>query len=381
MASPHRIVAADGSARVPGIVRASIDLLERQAVVIEVSSGEAALAELERGGVDLLVSAYDLSDMDGVNLAEQASKADSETPVIILADADAPNLDQETRDQSPYHYVNLAEQGAQFTNMLRAVLDGEEISADAVPAMASPFPQLGAVPEVKVDEIGDILRSVLTDVGAMAVVLSDRTGNLLYEWGAVGYMDRDKLTNILSAGFLNMGDVRTLVGGKPRSLHFYDGEDYDIFALTVGLHHFALLLFEGSNGSRAFGAVNRYGGQAVTEMLELMGDVAFEIPEPVAAPKKATTKKKKKKKSKEAEPVVAEEVAAEEYVPPPAPTLEPLPEDADLEALLSGLGSVDTSDTDDLFDPDKLAEMAADARGGEQISWDEAQQMGVISDQ
>jgi hypothetical protein len=211
------------------------------------------------------------------------------------------------------------------------------------------------------------------------VVLVDRKGNILQEMGAVGYMDRDRLTTTLSPSFANMFTIGPLVGSKrPQAMHFYDGEEFDVFALAIGLHHFICLIFEGSAGSRAFGAVTMFGRRAVQEMLDALGDVAFEIrvaaAEPVAAPKAA---RKAVKKKVQEEPVKAE-AADEAYVPPRPPALEPLPEDADLEAMLAGLEKLDLNEADTVFDPEKLAEIAAEKMAGERLTFEEAQQMGVI---
>ncbi len=99
MASPQRIIAADGSSLVPNIARAAIDLMERPAVVIAVQTGKDALAEIKRGDIDLLVSAFNLEDMRGFELALKAHKQAAGLPVIILASADDPDVDDETQDE------------------------------------------------------------------------------------------------------------------------------------------------------------------------------------------------------------------------------------------------------------------------------------------
>ena len=66
--------------------------------------------------------------------------------------------------------------------------------------------------------------------------------------------------------------------------------------------------------------------------------------------------------------------------PTPPETLEPLPADADLESVLAGLEKLDLTQVDDLFDPDRLADIAAKSGTGEQLTYEEAQQMGYIHD-
>ncbi|MBN1967302.1 MAG: response regulator transcription factor [Anaerolineae bacterium] len=378
MAVPQRILAADGTTRVATIVRSAIDLIERPAVVIAVPDGESALAELERGGIDVLVSAYHLPDMRGEELTRKAQRRASGMRLIILAGLEDPDPDEDTRQQSGVEYVVRAQSGERFVALLRAALDGEKLpdpGAQIIPAL----PDLGPVPPVPLDALGDILSIMLTDVGAMAVVLADRQGNILQELGAVGYLDREQLTGTLAPNFANMVSVGPLVGGKrPSAMHFYDGDEFDIFALAIGLHYFVCLIFEGSAGSRAFGAVTMFGRRAVQEMLEAIGASAFEVQQAAApAPVAPARKRPAAAPPPEPPPAPAEPAA----VAPRPPQLEPLPDDTDLESLLGGLGKLDLSQADDLFDPDKLAEIAAETMAGDRLSFDEAQQMGVLQQQ
>lgn len=380
MATVNRIVAADYSPVVSNAIRAALDLLERDAVIVNVQSGAAALAEIKRGGVDLLVCAYDLVDMQGPDLARRTHRQAPELPVLLLAGHSDPVLEPETVTDGPLYPLVRAGTAEGFVRTLQALLDGLNPLDGPVSGLSGVA--LGPVPQVNVGPLGDILGTILTDVGAMAVVLGDREGRILQETGAVGYLNRDRLMDTLAPIFANMVQIGPLVGGgKPQAMHFYDGEEFDIFALAVGLHHFVCLIFEGSAGSRAFGAVTMFGRRAVQDMLQLIGDAAFTIQMTAETAEPASGQRARKAPKRKTQEIKLEDVAVEPvaaYEPPPVEILEPLPDDADLEAVLAGLDNVDTSQLNDLFDPDRLAEIAAEKHAGERLSFEEAQQMGVI---
>jgi len=389
MASTCRIVTADRTPLISGLTRAALDLLERSGTVISVPSGKAALAELKRGEIDLLISAPALADMRGAELALQAHKANADLPIVILAGTDDPADDQSALAGSLFVYLERPADGEQFVRVIRALLDGEPPFPAAAPPQESPaaplaaaasVPDLGPVPPVNVGALADSLASLLNDVGAMAVVLVDRAGNILQEMGAVGYLDRDRLSATLAPTFANMVRVGSLVGGaRPQAMHFYDGEEFDIFALAVGLHHFICLIFEGSAGSRAFGAVTMFGRRAVNEMLAVIGDAAFTIT--VVQEGAGARRKSAKRKTQEIHLTDIQQAQEEKpalYEPPQPQALEPLPEDADLEAVLGSLDKVDLSQAEDLFDPERLARIAAEKMAGERLSYDDAQQLGVL---
>ncbi|GAB4574448.1 MAG: hypothetical protein Kow0077_21070 [Anaerolineae bacterium] len=381
MATLNRIIAADSSPIVAGIARASADLLARDMVIVAVQSGSAVMAELRRGDTDLVVCGPELNDMTARELVQKIHQRYSSLPVLVLAD-DASVFDPETLTNGPCYVLARPAHADRFVHTLAALLDGLDPSAQPVNGLAGVA--LGPVPDVDMAKASDVLSSILTDVGAMAVVLADREGRILQEVGAVGYLNRDRLTATLSPIFSNMVRIGALVGGgKPQAMHFYDGEDFDIFALAIGLHHYMCLIFEGTTGSRAFGAVTMFGRRAIGDLLEAIGNPAFTVQRAVAeeapAPRKSGRPAKRQTQEIKIEEVEAEPV--EDYEPPEPERLEPLPEDADLEAVLAGLENLDPSQMDELFDPDKLAEIAADRLASGRLSFDEAREMGVLDEE
>ena len=203
-----------------------------------------------------------------------------------------------------YHLVRAAD-GERFVRVLRAVLDGEELASLAAPAAPAAIgPDLGPIPALDLGQMTDILSGMLPDVGAMAILLLDRSGAVLKELGAVGYLDRDRLATTLTPVFSNMVSIGPLVGGtRPQAIHYYDGDEFDIFVLAIGLHHYVCLVFEGAAGSRAFGAVTMYGRRAVQEMLDLIGDAAFAIKSPAPqAPRPGTRRPEPRRARPEGRP-------------------------------------------------------------------------------
>ncbi len=382
MASLHRIVAVDRQPLVAEVTRAAVELLGREAIIVTVQTGAAALAEVRRGAVDALVCAYELPDMTGADLVRQVHHHIPDLPVILLASRTDPAVDRATVSKGPFYPLVRAAGAERFVQVLQALLD--DLDPEAGPVNGMTGVALGPVPQVDVGALSNPLSAILTDVGAMAVVLLDREGRILQEMGAVGYLNRDRLSGALAPAFANMVRISPLVGGgRPQAMHFYDGDEFDIFALAVGLHHFICLVFEGSAGSRALGAVTMFGRRAVNDMLKIIGEPAFTLQRaPADAPASGRGRKAARRKPQE---VKLEDVAVEPvnaYEPPTPELLEPLPEDADLESVLAGLENVDQAALDDLFDPDRLAAIAAEKSAGERLSFEEAQrQLGLLDDQ
>jgi hypothetical protein len=179
-----------------------------------------------------------------------------------------------------------------------------------------------------------------------------------------------------------------VVGGQLSSIQFFDGEVFDVFVLSVGLHHFLCVVYDGNGGARQFGSVNRFGRRAAEDVIALVGANAFiwQSPHPVehVSPSRSTTRVKAVKVEKPVEeplemPIARAELSDEPTAPfiDTMPTMEPI-RDLDLDALFGS--DLSGADSDDLFDMDALEDLGRAAQQGKgKLDWDQAKEIGLIS--
>jgi hypothetical protein len=335
-----------------------------------------------------LVTTYKLPGMNGLEMVTQVTGASPSTHGIIIGDVDDVVPDDDAQGDAPYDILIKPLAADRFVPALRRAF-GEEVPVVA-DAAGGPGADYGPVPSVDADLLLGSLNSLLTDVGAMAVVLVDRLGNLLAEQGAVGYIDREELTQTLAPYFASMVHVAELVGGDPWGMYFWDGDEFDIYGLSLGLHHFVCLLFGGSAGSRALGPVSIYARRAIEDMLEVIGSAAFEIQKPspppptrrpaVAprpAPQAAPAAAEPAAPEPEPEPEPAPRRRQPEPPPPPPPVVE-----VDDEALKSAMEELESVDLDafwgELGSGDQGG-LSGDVAGDEDaLTFEEAMQLGLL---
>jgi CheY-like chemotaxis protein len=383
MPSVPRIIVIDPTHDVIRIMHGALTLLNRQYVLIEVPTAEDALAEVQRTKVDLVVTAYNIpGSMDGLALATSISHESLGTPTIVMAEEDAPPVDEQIVNEAPFQYF-MRPVAEPFLRGLRFALDGEAAVAGESQESA-PAVNIGPVPPIKVNDLRNIVMSLMRDVGAMGAILADRTGRVLVDEGATGYIDREKLAVILGPSFANAVEIGPLVGGNAWTMHYYDGERVDVFGLALGVHYFMALIFEGSNRG-AFGAVTRFGRRAADQMIEMIGEAAYAVRRPEARPAP---------REKEKTPVVAEAAPAPlparkastprpekvEPAPAPPPSAAAALPDFDPDALFDQ--SIDEGLAASMFDPDKIGDLAAmmSAEEDERVGYDEAINMGILNE-
>jgi hypothetical protein len=249
---------------------------------------------------------------------------------------------------------------------------------------------MGAIPPLDMKIAERVIDTLLIDVGAMAIVVANRGGDVLLERGAVGYLDREQLTGALLPMVKTTVEMGQLVGGRqPSSLQFFDGDRYDVFVLSVGFHQYHCLVFDGQIGGRQYGAVNRFGRRAAEDLIAMLGINAFTIT-PVT-PETEKTRRLVVEPAAEAAPVEAHPLIerAEQWATPAdepslLPELEPVRlepiEDLDVSLFdRQAFESLDISLADSLFDMDTLAEIANETRRERgPLSYDEARELGII---
>lgn len=399
MASLPRIMVVDHQSDISRVVRSTLDLLNYPAIVVDVPSSNEALLELQSVPFAVLVTAYNMPGLNGIELAKRAVEDVPDIECIVLAETG----DSLPEEEVPFALLVRPMAATQFVKTLQRAL-GEEVveetGAEADRAGIT-LPPLGPVPKVDLEGLGDLLNNALINVGAMAAVLMDRDGNILVEHGAVGYLDRDKLTETFAAPFAALTHIAGVVGGrKPSALYLWDGKDFDIYALSAGLHHFVCLVFESTGGKQAaLGPVTRWGRRAVDDMVELIGSVAFELTEAPAKPKAprrraAATRPtrsqqstpapaKPEPQSKPAAPEAEEESAVVERAPrkerpaPPPPTVEV--DDNVIKAALNKMDDVDPDAFWESIGSDK-GDLSGSTVGDDEdgLSFEEALQLGLL---
>ena len=100
--------------------------MDRLVVQIDVPGPQEALEELERGGIDAVIAAWNLGNgTQGWELAAKLRNIDEKVNIMILGDYNDTELDDEMREQSPFVYMGRPFDIPQLINVLKAILDAE----------------------------------------------------------------------------------------------------------------------------------------------------------------------------------------------------------------------------------------------------------------
>ena len=402
MASVPRILTVDPYGNIPAQIRAAFELMDRYVTQIDVPSATVALEEFERGGIDAVIAAWEAGDdMQGWELVGRLREIDASVNVILLGNYGDMDMDEETLEQSPFIYLRRPFDIPQLLRVLKAALDDDDIfeaMRPPVTAGVQSIPDMGPVPKINEERAAEIVDELNRDVNPIATILATREGETVIEQGMTSDIDtRDLARTVVHAILANI-DLRDFAGGDTSAMQFFDGDDYDIFLLSVGLHHFLILIFDGTSGTRMLGPVNNYGRKRVRELTEVLGAHAWIMQRRRTDTDDVLRRSQPRTATQgQAKPLARAQITSEvpavtdddetELMEVEAielesnlPRLEAIADDEfDIDALFA---DGDDDSGEDLFSLDALEGLAGDfdAGDGSTIDWSQAEQLGLIGD-
>jgi CheY-like chemotaxis protein len=328
---------------------------------VDVPSAEEAMLEMRRGQIDLLVTDLRLPGISGLELIRRLRKASSEADMIVISAYADENTRADVEQLGAAFYAKPLVLEDFLEGVKRAL--GNRAAASAPEAAAEPEPeQTGAAVR---------LARLRRDLGALAVFLVNLDGAITLRAGDVTALDvQAVLTPVVTALSAAHAVGQALGGPGPNSLHFFDGEQYDLYAAGVGPDYALVMLFEGERGAAQMGPVLRYGRQCADELLAQLraqGEAAMAAeaePEPEPAPVRRVPATAPLRGKPRTGPLAE---------PPPPPLTE-----AELQSLDAAAQKVKTQDAASFWEAAAGDDEIGEVRAGT-LSFEQAAQLGLIN--
>ncbi len=363
-----RILIVDDEREITRMLHAALQLIDRNFQVAEVPSAEEAMLEIRRTSFDLVIADLRLPGMDGLELLRRIRKSRPEVQVVIITGNNTPQVEAEARKLNPVAFLKKPINPKEFAVVIQKVFGGN--LPDLTTEDAPPPPS-----------VATRLSALRYDLGGLAVYLADLDGVVVARAGDVSSFNIDEMVRHIEVAFSASLKVCHLLGGLvPLNMHFFDGDDFDVYVLNVGQSYMLIMLFEGEMGAKQMGLVLRYGRQCADDMLNAMAERApaptYLTPTATPAQVEAALMTETITISiPEAEPMILSAVA---HAPVPVPEPEPAQPVLDIkdDVLNAAAGSLGEQDLDSFWDS-AAAEVESGATRGSALSFEQALKLGL----
>ena len=264
-----RILIVDDQREVARVMRTALELSNRNYHVIDVPSGEEALLEMGQT-YDLVISDFRLPGMSGVELLERIHKVQSSINMILMSAHSLDEVNLEARELDLFDVLEKPIDMDAFVATVNRAVSGTEELPRLMPVTAADDRPL---PEFDTRIVTNKLSKLRADLGAVGLAFIARTGKVLLKQGTVDEVPRfGELAVLLASNFTTTAEISTYLGDdRSTAVHYYDGNWYDIFALSVGVNFFVAVVYPGGS-QRHMGTVLRIGKPGVREIIDLINE-------------------------------------------------------------------------------------------------------------
>jgi CheY-like chemotaxis protein len=374
-----RILIVDDQRDITRMIRAALEMLGRGYIMVDVPSGEEAVLEMGRGGVDLLITDVRLPGMNGFDLIKRLQRNNPKAKAIVISGLPDSKTASEAQRLGAVYFAKPLRKMEDFLQTVQQTLGDDAAPAAAAAPLTNE--QTG---------VSDRLATLRRDLGANAVFLVDLDARIVVRAGDVPGLDTDAvLAQLMVAFSASMKLCRLLGGYIPTNVHFFDGDEFDVYAANVGQYFAIVIVFDGDRGAGQMGPVMRYGRQCADDLLNslVMMGVAPEaeaLPPIAPVPRPAAPAPSPPARKTPGPSAVPASPASPAPVPEPAPApvavaLEPpkpLTEE-ELKALDEAAKKVSSQAADSFWD-EALAEAEATDVRPDALSWEQAEKLGLV---
>ena len=371
-----RILIVDDQRDIARVLRTALELSNRGYFVIDVPSGEEAILELGRVEFDVLVTDYRLPGMSGPELLRRVRKVRPGIKALLITGLSLSEVNSEVKDLDIFRIFEKPIDTAAFTEAVDVAIYGEQPVEAAGDGAYIP---VGPAPEFDEAGIRLELSRLNIDLGARGVAFVDQAGNVLIKEGGVEDLPRfGELAMLLANNFATAAEISTHLGDRPSTaVLYFDGNWYDVYALSVGAYFFMTIVYPGGS-QKQMGPVLRYGKPAVANIIAIIDEAAAGI-QPAEEVEEAHWKPegRRAERARESREEARQAETEEEISEPFAIQME-----ADQgEAVDIDLGDLESALEGDLGDLDSFWEEAGaqvTKVSEEALSLDEAVELGLI---
>jgi two-component system response regulator (stage 0 sporulation protein F) len=258
--SQKRILIVDDEESILTVLKGSLKKLGPDYQVVTVTDGFAALDQLLDQPFDLVVTDYNMAQMDGLELMEAIRYAQPDARIIMITAYGYEALENEVERLKAYRYL---------TKPLD-INDFRQIVGEALQDRTAGPPGVLVLSDEQYRQITRLLEQLRTDVSARCVLLTNAEGRTMARIGDVEQLPMEQITSLLGGGIATLIEAgRTLDGdAEAVNLAYREGKNEYLYALNVGQQMLLFLVIDRGPYSSRLGSAWYYAQQTALTLRE-----------------------------------------------------------------------------------------------------------------
>lgn len=267
MKQRRRILIVDDEEAILTVLERSLKKLGPQYEVTAVQDGFAALTCMEEEKFDVIVTDYNMAQMDGLELIETIRYMQPEAQVIMITAYGNDFVESEVRRMEAFSYLTKPLEITAFREVIRKAL-GE------LPARQ---PKILAMSDQTYRKVGNLIETLRNEVGARCIFLANAEGRTIARAGDTTNLPLEEMASLLSGGIATLSEAGRVLDGEADTINlaYREGPKEYLYAINVGAQLLMILILDRGPYSSRLGSVWYYAQQTAVELRDLLDKAEY----------------------------------------------------------------------------------------------------------
>ncbi len=230
--------------------------------VVTVTNGFAALDKLKGQPYDLVVTDYNMAEMDGLELMETIRYTQPDAKLIMITGYGNEILEAETQRMQAYRYLTKPLDINKFRQIVKAAIaDNKTRQAEFI-----------VWSEQKHQKVHQLLEDLRAEVRSQCIFLTDTGANVIVKTGDTDKFPIENIAPLLGGSIVTLLEAGRTMDGNTDAIHlaYREGKSDDLYALNIGQQHLLILAINRGPYSSRLGTVWYNARQTATTLLETL---------------------------------------------------------------------------------------------------------------
>lgn len=268
--STKHILIVDDEETILTILKGSLKKLGPDYEVVTVNDGFAALDQLGKQLFDLVVTDYNMANMDGLELLEAVRYIQPDARVIMITAYGYDLLEAEVEQLQAYRYLTKPLEIKAFRRIVQEALGDTVVSRPGVLLMS----------DQRYRQINNLLEQLRAEVSGRCIYLTDPEGRIIARTGDIEKLPAEEIATLLGGCIATLQEAgRTLDSDTDAiNLAFREGKREDLYAINIGQQLLLILVINRGPYSSRLGSVWYHARQGVVRLRESLSEAEYVTP-------------------------------------------------------------------------------------------------------
>ncbi len=263
--STKRILIVDDEESILTVLKGSLKKLGSDYQVVTVTDGFSALDEILEQPFDLVVTDYNMAQMDGLELLEAVQYAQPEARIIMITAYGSDALEQEVLKLQAYRYLTKPLDINAFRQIVQEALENK----------ISSHPGVLILSDEQYRQISQLLEQLRREVSGRCVFLTTAEGRTVARTGDTEQLPMEQIASLLGGGMATLVEAGRSLDGDDEAINlaYREGKNEYLYTLNVGKQMLLIIVINRGPYSSRLGSAWYYAQQTALTLQEKLSKI------------------------------------------------------------------------------------------------------------